>query len=292
MNMNKGLFVVVEGRDGVGKTVMVEVIMEYLMNGLELNVMGTKEPGSPYVLGNDLIRAMIFGKGPSFDNVSQGLLFFIDHYRHAIWVKERIENGVSVVSDRWLYSQYAYQEVKEERQIDGNLLYRKYEDLQIKPDLVFILDCSGETTKERLQGRTGKDVSQKDKAWGDHERNDAIMREQYRNLYNEYREKQKEVFWVGQYVAGSPKKFFEESVRPEIDSWFEERKEIEEVISNLLLIEQVNVDINHVKVSWIAMPVEVDLRNGNVLCDMAVGACACGASHSLEETVGRIRKLI
>ncbi len=270
---------------------MVEVIMEYLMNGLELNVMGTKEPGSPYVLGNDLIRAMIFGKGLSFDNVSQGLLFFIDHYKHAIWVEERIKNGVSVVSDRWLYSQYAYQEVKEERQIDGNLLYRKYEDLQIKPDLVFILDCSGETTKERLQGRIGKDVIQGDKPWGDHERNDAIMREQYRDLYNEYREKQKEVFWVGQYVAGSPKKFFEESIKSEIDravASLKERKTKDEVIR---FLNMQKIDISEKESNWIPMPTEVKLRNGNVLCDMAAGPCACKAYHNVDETIERIEKL-
>ncbi len=288
MNMNKGLFVVVEGRDGVGKTVMVEVIMEYLSNKLELNVIGTKEPGSSQVLGNDLFRAMIFGKGKSFDNVTQGLLFFIDHYRHAKWVKERIENGISVVSDRWLYSQYAYQEVKEERQIDGNLLYRKYEKIQIKPDLVFILDCSGEVTKERLQGRTGKDVSQKDKAWGDHERNDAIIREQYGDLYNEYKDEQKGVFWVSQDAEGSPKEFFEESIKPEIDAFLGVRVKKAEVIRFLKMRK---LDISEKESSWISMPTEIELRNGNVLCDMAAGPCACKAYHNVDETINRIEKL-
>ncbi len=266
--------------------------MEYLSNKLDLNVMGTKEPGSRYVPGNELIRAMVFRKGESFDNVSQGLFFFIDHYRHAIWVEERIKNGVSVVSDRWLYSQYAYQEVKEERQIDGNLLYRKYEDLQIKPDLFFILDCSGETTSERLKGRTGKDVSQGDKSWGDHERVDVVMREQYRDLYNEYKDTQRGVFWVGQDSVVSPTEIFYEQIKREIDSWLERRKEIEEVIEKLSVVKGIKAALDQQKVSWIAMPVEVELRNANILCDMAVGACTCGASHSLKETVGRIRELI
>ena len=267
---------------------MAEVIMEYLSNKLELNVMGTKEPGSSQVLGNDLIRAMIFGKGKSFDNVTQGLLFFIDHYRHAEWVKERIENGVSVVSDRWLYSQYAYQEVKKERQIDANLLYRKYEDLQIKPDLLFILDCSGETTSERLKGRTGKDVSQKDKAWGDHERVDVVMREQYRNLYNEYKDEQKGVFWVSQDAIGSPKEFFEESIKPEIDRLVASKLKKRSIIQKLNLVKAARTDGES---SWISMPTEIELRNGNVLCDMAAGPCACKAYHNVEETIERIEKL-
>ncbi len=270
---------------------MAEVIGKYLMKELEVSKEWTKEPGSASVMGNPQIRNMIFSDDFRGDNVSQGLLFFIDHYRHAEWVKKRIENGVSVVSDRWLYSQYAYQAVKKERQIDGNLLYRKYEKIQIKPDLVFILDCSGETTKERLQGRTGKDVSQKDKSWGDHERVDVVMREQYRNLYNEYKDEQKGVFWVSQDAIGSPKEFFEESIRPEIDSWFERRKKIENLVSNLRLIEQVNVDINHVKANWILMPIEVALVNGGVVCDMAAGPCSCKAYHNVEETINRIEKL-
>ncbi len=271
---------------------MVEVIMEYLMNGLELNVMGSKEPGSLFVIGNSLIRDMIFGYKDHFDNVKQGLLFFIDHYRHAEWVKERIENGVSVVSDRWLYSQYAYQAVKEERQIDANLLYRKYEKIQIKPDLVFILDCSGEVTKERLQGRTGKDVSQKDKAWGDHERNDAIMREEYRDLYNEYKDEQKGVFWVSQDAIGSPKEFFEESIRPEIDRLVASLNETKDKKAEVIrFLKERKIDINNKESSWIPMPTEIELRNGNVLCDMAAGPCSCKAYHNVDETIERIEKL-
>ncbi len=262
---------------------MANVIGEYLSQTLEVSMQITKEPGSPLVNRNEDIREMIFSW--HFDDVSQGLLFFIDHYRHAVWVEKKIKEGVSVVSDRWLYSQYAYQAVKEERQIDGNLLYRKYEDLQIKPDLVFILDCSGEVTKERLQGRTGKDVSQKDKAWGDHDRVDTVMREQYRDLYNEYKETQRGVFWIGQDSVVSPTEVFYGQIKREIDSWLEKRKEIEEVIDKLMsVVEKAS--------SWVAMPIEVELHNANILCDMTVGACACGASHSWTETIGRIRELI
>ena len=288
MNMNKGLFVVVEGRDGVGKTVMVEVIGKYLMKELEVSKEWTKEPGSASVMGNPQIRNMIFSDDFRGDNVSQGILFFIDHYRHAEWVRKKIEEGVSVISDRWLYSQYAYQEVKKERQIDANLLYRKYEDLQIKPDLLFILDCSGETTSERLKGRTGKDVSQKDKAWGDHERGDVVMREQYRNLYNEYKDEQKGVFWVSQDAWGSPLKFFEESIRPEIDRLVASKLKKRSIIQKLNLVRAARTDGES---NWIPMPTEVELRNGNVLCDMAAGPCACKAYHNVEETIERIEKL-
>ena len=290
MNMNKGLFVVVEGRDGVGKTVMVEVIMEYLSNKLELNVMGTKEPGSRYVPGNELIRAMIFRKGESFDNVSQGLLFFIDHYKHAIWVTERIKNGVSVVSDRWLYSQYAYQAVKEEKQVDANKLYETYEGLQIIPDLVFILDCSREVTRERLQGRMDKDLLQKDKLWGDHEKNDEILREEYRKLFSVFKPG-KNFFWINQEPKESPQEIFLEQIKPEIDrlvAYLKERKTKDEVIRFLKMRK---IDISEKESNWIPMPTEVELRNGNVLCDMAAGPCACKAYHNVEETIVRIEKL-
>ncbi len=286
MNMNKGLFVVVEGRDGVGKTVMANVIGEYLSKTLEVSMQITKEPGSWEVPWNVTIREMIFDK--DIDNVSAGILFFIDHYRHAEWVRKKIEEGVSVISDRWLYSQFAYQAVKEERQIDANFLYRKYEKIQIKPDLLFILDCSGEVTKERLQGRTGKDVSQEDKAWGDHERNDAILREEYRKLYNEDKEEQKGVFWVSQDAVGSPKEFFEESIRPEIDRLVASKLKKRSIIQKLTLVKAASTDGES---SWIPMPTEVELRNGNVLCDMAAGPCACKVYHNVDETIERIEKL-
>ncbi len=154
-----------------------------------------------------------------------------------------------------------------------------------------ILDCSGETTSERLKGRIGKDVSQKDKAWGDHERVDVVMREQYRNLYNEYKDEQKGVFWVSQDAAGSPKKFFEESIKPEIDrlvASLKERKTKDEVIRSLKMRK---IDISEKESNWIPMPTEVELLNGNILCDMTAGPCACKAYHNVEETIERIEKL-
>ena len=265
---------------------MAEVIGEYLSRKLEVSMQITKEPGSWEVPWNVTIREMIFDK--DIDNVSAGILFFIDHYRHAEWVRKKIEEGVSVISDRWLYSQFAYQEVKEERQIDGNLLYRKYEKIQIKPDLVFILDCSGEVTKERLQGRTGKDVTQKDKAWGDHERNDAIMQGEYKKIYYENSNKQNGIFWVSQNSDESPLKVFEECIRPEIDRLVAMRNKKANVIKALSIQA---VDIDRKESNWIPMPIEVALVNGGVVCDMAAGPCSCKAYHNVDETIKRIEKL-
>lgn len=292
MNLNKGLFIVVEGRDGTGKTVMTSVIGEYLSRMLGIEKMElTKEPGSWSVDWNQTIREMIFDE--DIGNIEQGLLFFIDHYRHAEWVKRKIEEGVSVISDRWLFSQYAYQIVKEDKQEDALFLYKKYEELQIKPDLVFILDCNWETTEERLKGRKGKDISQKDKDWGDHDLVDAKMRDSYRDLYNKYKGAGG-FYWIGQDSESSPQEVFKESIKPEIDRFLEDRKSIKEWnkgIEKIINSTRNEAVIEGERNRWLSMPKELKLYNGNILCDSATGPCSCGATHNIDETVERIRAL-
>ena len=274
---------------------MATVIGSYLMKELEISMQETKEPGSYSVVGNDLLRGLILGKDSNLDSVSQGLLFFIDHYRHAEWVKRKIEEGVSVISDRWLFSQYAYQGVKQgsNSQEDALLLYKKYEELQIKPDLVFILDCDGEVTEGRLKRRKGKDVKQSDKDWGDHALVDESMRDAYIDLYNKYKG-DGGFHWIGQNSESSPQEIFDESIRPEIDRFIEDRRKkkdwnkgLEEIINSIRYEAVIERERNR----WLSIPEELKLYNGNVLCDAATGPCACKAYHNIDETVERIRAL-
>lgn len=189
--MIPGALIVVEGIDGSGKTTIVDLLVEWLMNQLRESpyaVIKTKEPGSPLITLCRDIRNMLFNSTykHNLDAVEQGLLFFIDHYHHAKQVKTWVDQGNFVVSDRWAYTQYAYADVKREPNVDADILYHKYEPLQIQPNIVFFLDIDPEVAKTRSRTRTNKKESQEDKQWGTRDDLHVKTREGYQRLMKLY----------------------------------------------------------------------------------------------------------
>lgn len=171
--MNRGKLIVLEGPDGCGKSTLTRFVVRWMqMLYGDDKVAATKEPGSPLSLLNMDIRHMLFNDNPDFlprnyarelDMVIHGLLFFMDHYENAKLARHYTDQGIHVVSDRWLYSQYAYDAVKKSSQVDALALYHKYEALQIQPDLILLVDCDEATANEHLSQRTGKPTKQTDK---------------------------------------------------------------------------------------------------------------------------------
>ena len=187
----KSKFIVFEGPDGSGKSSMARMA-ELLLTSLGYAVQSVKEPGNLDAEFCQDIRQMIFNKPYSkqLDAIEQGLLFFVDHYTNARFVKLSLEQVNVVISDRWLYSQYAYDSVKKASQVDALNLYRLYETEQVQPDLVIQMDADPEVIMARLAARMGKDVSQEQKKalWGDKPdiQVHTELRQSYRNQAKRY----------------------------------------------------------------------------------------------------------
>ena len=105
--MQQGKYILVEGLDGAGKTVAIESIKEKLTElGIEHIVV--QEPGST-ALGAQL-RQIVKHSDYPIDHVAETMLFAAA--RRQLW-KETVEpallSGISVISDRGLFTSYAYQ---------------------------------------------------------------------------------------------------------------------------------------------------------------------------------------
>jgi len=106
--MKKGIFITVEGGDGVGKSTQLEFIKEYLENRNE-NALFTREPGGTPI--SEKIRTIILDKNnKEIDPVTEMFLYAASRAQHiAQLVGPALDRGRIVVCDRFVDSSIAYQ---------------------------------------------------------------------------------------------------------------------------------------------------------------------------------------
>ncbi|EDY35157.1 thymidylate kinase [Aciduliprofundum boonei T469] len=131
------MFIVFEGIDGSGKSTIAKRIAEHL-SSLGHKIFLTEEPTTTW-MGKDVRRAIEEEKNP----LSQALLFFADRAEHVEAIKKNLEDGKIVISDRYVYSTFAYQGAQMEKlmPLDKALKWLEgvYEPMRLDPDMVILL---------------------------------------------------------------------------------------------------------------------------------------------------------
>ncbi|NJE03447.1 dTMP kinase [Thermococcus sp. MV11] len=152
-----GMFIVIEGIDGAGKSTQAKLLAEWFeKKGHE--VVLTKEP-TDTAFGK-LIRKLVLtgGKegiidGARISHEAEALLFAADRAEHvAKLIKPSLEAGKIVISDRYFYSSLAYQWA---RGLDLEWLI-DLNRFAIRPDLVILLDLPVKESMKRINGRSIK----------------------------------------------------------------------------------------------------------------------------------------
>lgn len=147
--MEKGLFIVLEGLDGSGKSTQKELLMEYLMAILpDKDIVGIREPGST-VLGEKIRTLILTNK---MEHYTRALLYAASRWELSkqidLWLKE----GKIVVCDRYFYSSLAYQTENDE-DITEVLSINRFEHGLVIPDYVLHFDISIDTYLDRKYKR-------------------------------------------------------------------------------------------------------------------------------------------
>lgn len=224
----RGKFIVFEGPDGFGKSTQAQLTRKYMLEEIKLSFIISREPGSIISDFCQDLREIIFHKEYSseLDEVEQGLLLFLDHYEHAIQTQKLINMGINVISDRWLYSQYAYDAIKPKSQIDAINLYQHYETLQIQPDLVLLFGLDKEEGYRRIKEREEKGekkTKQSQKPWVQGDYLGELIK-QYSYIYYDLVDKIP-VVDITPRNEETKEEVFEEYVKPQIDEVFKKEGE-------------------------------------------------------------------
>lgn len=156
----RGLFIVMEGMDGSGKSVGTAHFATFLKDeGLDL-VQTREIGGTPF---GEKIRGLIFNSSEPVDPTARFLACLASRQQHVMDViKPNIEKGVSVLSDRFFDSTFVYQAL-----ID-NLQSTYYElaatqglqHLFKRPDITIFFRVDPDVAHERGNARTNLDNDQ------------------------------------------------------------------------------------------------------------------------------------
>ena len=154
--MAKGLFIVLDGLDGSGKSVMIERIKRYL-DSKDCRVLATREP-TDGEYGRQARELLKREKDP-MANAQKCLELYVkdrkEHLEKTVLPFLKKEGSNIVLCDRYYYSTLAFQHTQGlswENVLNANKGFEK-------PDVAFILDVPPETALERIS----KSRNQKEK---------------------------------------------------------------------------------------------------------------------------------
>jgi len=152
MSNSKGMFISLEGSEGVGKTTSLKFINEFI-ESLGHKVLLTREPGGT-PLAEELRNILLSDREEEVQSDTELLLMFAARCQHVNQViKPALERGTWVICDRFVDASYAYQGGGRE------LGFKRIEQLEdwclkgFKPDLTLLLDMSVEEGIARTKKR-------------------------------------------------------------------------------------------------------------------------------------------
>lgn len=149
---SRGLFITIEGGEGVGKSTHVPALERYLRdNGIDLVM--TREPGGT-ALGEEVRGLLLQLRDEPVSDLAELMLIFAARAQHVSEVIEpALARGQWVISDRFTDATYAYQgggrgvDIEAVRQLE-NLVQGT-----LRPDLTILLDVPVPVGMERARGR-------------------------------------------------------------------------------------------------------------------------------------------
>ncbi|WP_326909324.1 dTMP kinase [Sedimentibacter sp. MB31-C6] len=157
----KGLFIVLEGPDGSGKSTMAKKIGEYFKEqGREIEF--TREPGGTNI--SEKIRELILDNNNIEMNYRTEALLYAA--ARAQLVSQKIipwlEAGKIVISERYVYSSLVYQGLGRGLGIDEINKINNFGTTGLKPDLVLLFDINPERALKRKLSIDGGDRMEKE----------------------------------------------------------------------------------------------------------------------------------
>jgi dTMP kinase len=146
--MKKGIFIAVEGIDGSGKSTQIQMLTRHLAQE-GLRCYQTCEPSNGPI--GSLTRQILTGRIKA-DNRVIAAMFAADRLDHLLnevdGIAAKIDEGITVVTDRYYFSSYAYHSV--DVPMDWVIQTNEQSRQILKPDLNIFIDIDADTAMERI----------------------------------------------------------------------------------------------------------------------------------------------
>ena len=150
--MKRGLFITIEGGEGVGKSTNIEFIKATLeAKGIQCIV--TREPGGT-PLAEEIREVLIKNRDEQVVTETELLLMFAARAQHLHQkILPALEAGVWVISDRFTDATYAYQSGGRGVPSEKVALLENFVQGEVRPDLTLLLDAPIEVGMARAKSR-------------------------------------------------------------------------------------------------------------------------------------------
>ena len=155
------MFITAEGVEGCGKTTILKMVYETLVNQ-NYDILLTREPGGVKI--SEQIRGIILDKeNKSLDDRSEALLFAASRRQllvEKIW--PALKEGKIVLCDRYVDSSLAYQGGGKKLGIDEVLSINLFATENTLPDLTVLFDIDPELGLKRIAQNSNREVNRLD----------------------------------------------------------------------------------------------------------------------------------
>ncbi len=146
--MEKGIFIAFEGIDGSGKSTQIQLLAEKVREK-GIRCYQTCEPsGGPI---GSLTRQILTGRIKT-DNRVIAAMFAADRLDHLLnevdGIAAKVENGISVITDRYYFSSYAYHSV--DVPMDWVIKTNEESAKVLRPDINIFIDIDADTAMKRI----------------------------------------------------------------------------------------------------------------------------------------------
>jgi dTMP kinase len=172
--LHRGLFLVLEGGEGVGKTTQWTRLADTL-RAVGHDVVAVREPGG--TPAGDAIRALLLDPTSLLTAESEALLFAASRAQLVRdIIAPAVHRGAVVLVDRFLLSTYAYQGAGRGLAVPALQAVNAFATAGLTPDLTLLLSVPPEVAQGRLEARGGADRM---------EREDLLFHERVRAAFEE-----------------------------------------------------------------------------------------------------------
>ena len=147
-----GKFIVLDGPDGCGKTSQTRLLADWLTAGGD-EVVSFRDPGTTVI--GEKVRKILLDTANDRMCVRTEMLLYMAA-RAQLWaeeIKPALEQGKTVVLDRWVSSTCAYQGCAGGFGIENVIKIAEGCLERVWPDITIILDLDVETSAKRLGGQ-------------------------------------------------------------------------------------------------------------------------------------------
>lgn len=148
MTKQKGHFIVFEGIDGCGKTTQISLLKQRIEQS-GFSCFETREPSDGPV--GSMIRQCLTGRLET-DESTLAALFAADRLDHlnnkTDGLCQKVNDGITVISDRFILSTYAYQSVRVP--LDWVMNINSLAASTLRPDYHIFIDVEPDITLERM----------------------------------------------------------------------------------------------------------------------------------------------